>query len=827
MRILSLEIQNVRGIRDRLIFFPEGENFLIYGPNGTGKSAIVDAIDFLFSGRISRLVGKGTRNITLKKHGPHIDAEKPESATVKATIRIPNVTDPIEIQRKISNPNNLIYVCSEDKKGCLEEVLTVAKRGHYVLSRREILKFVAAESGERAQEVQAVLNLETVEEIRKSLVGVKTDAQKEDQSAEVQLKTSKSAIMTSLSLDSFSEEVVLTKINNLRRMLGGSPLSTLTYENLRRDLKPPSLVETKTVVNIDLLTKDIEAVKKIIKDHGEAVYSNEEKLRGTLRKLRDDAKLMRDLTNRKLVELGLSLIDETGACPLCLTEWKQGELKPLLEGRLLKAKEASEVETRIRELSTTVNGEISILRDHLERMKNSCQLLKQDEIMTEIQKWAERLERWGKDIMDPLEKYDTGEIIPDDIKNLYAYTGYEQDLETIRKAGIAVSPELSPEQKAWDALTRLSSDLKRYFEAKEGKESAELFFMRATVALNEYLKSKDKVLTSLYDSVKDDFVKYYKNLHGKDESGFGAKLQPVGAGLDFGVDFYGRGYHPPIALHSEGHQDSMGLCLYLALSKRLSEGKVALIVLDDVVMSIDADHRRDMCKLLKSHFPDCQFLLTTHDRTWARQLNTDGIVSKKNMVEFKSWSVDTGPSYVEDVDFWDKIQKDIDDNDIPSAAAKLRRNSEYFFERACESVLGKITYKGDCRWELGDYLPGAIEAFKKHLKQAKAAAQSWGDAKQFQEIEELESVANEIIKRSQVEQWAINENVHYSKWGDFSKTDFTPITEAFKDLHDLFKCSKCQGLLFVTLKGKEPQDLRCLCGQVNYNLLRKEKTGAT
>jgi AAA15 family ATPase/GTPase len=823
MRILSLEIQNIRGIRERLIFSPEGENFLIYGPNGTGKSAIVDAIDFLFSGRISRLVGKGTKNISLKKHGPHIDVKKTESAVVKATIRIPDVKDPIEIERKISNPNNLVYACPENKKGTLEEVLGVAKRGHYVLSRREILKYIAAESGERAQEVQAVLNLETVEEIRKSLVAVKTDAQREDQSAEVQLKISKSAITTALSLDSFSEEVVLRKINDLRGVLGGTSNSTLTYENLQKGLKLPSLVEGKTIINIDLLAKDVEAAKKIIKDHGEVVYSNEEKLRGTLKKLKDDAKLKRDLASRKLVELGLSLIDESGACPLCLTEWKPGELKPLLEGRLLKAMEASEIESEIRQLSTTINGEISTLRDHLERIKNSCQILKQDEILTEIQKWADKLAQWTKDIIDPLEKYNIEEVIPEEIKTFYAYSSYDQDFETIRKAAIAVSPELSPEQKAWDALTRLSSDLKRYFEAKETKESTELLSVRATVALNEYGKSKDKILTSLYDSVKDDFVKYYKSLHGKDESGFGAKLQPVGAGLDFGVDFYGRGYHPPIALHSEGHQDSMGLCLYLALSKRLSEGKIALTVLDDVVMSIDGEHRRDMCKVLKSHFPDSQFLLTTHDRTWARQLNTDGIVSKKNMVEFKGWSVDTGPSYVEDVDFWDKIQRDIDDNDIPSAAAKLRRNSEYFFERACDYLLGKITYKGDGRWELGDYLPGALEAYKKYLRQGKAAAQSWVNEKVFREIEEIESVVNEIIKRSQVEQWGINENVHYSKWGDFSKTDFTPIIEAFKDLHDLFKCSKCQGLLFVTLKDKEPQDLRCLCGQVNYNLLRKEK----
>jgi predicted ATP-dependent endonuclease of OLD family len=143
MRILNIEIQNVRGIKDRLIFSPQGDNFLVYGPNGTGKSAIVDALDFLFSGRISRLVGKGTKNISLKKHGPHIDIKKPESAAVRATIIIPGSTEPIEIERRMSAPNNLI--CLEDKKDALKKVLAIAERGHYVLSRREILKFVAAE----------------------------------------------------------------------------------------------------------------------------------------------------------------------------------------------------------------------------------------------------------------------------------------------------------------------------------------------------------------------------------------------------------------------------------------------------------------------------------------------------------------------------------------------------------------------------------------------------------------------------------------------------------------------------------------------------------
>ena len=84
MRVLELEIHNVRGIR-QLLLKPGGSNFVIWGPNGSGKSAVVDAIDFLLTARVSRLTGKGTGGITLSRHGPHID-EPPEKATVRAIV---------------------------------------------------------------------------------------------------------------------------------------------------------------------------------------------------------------------------------------------------------------------------------------------------------------------------------------------------------------------------------------------------------------------------------------------------------------------------------------------------------------------------------------------------------------------------------------------------------------------------------------------------------------------------------------------------------------------------------------------------------------------
>jgi len=52
MKLLELEIKNIRGIKS-INITPQRENVVVFGPNGTGKSAIVDSIDFLLTGKIS------------------------------------------------------------------------------------------------------------------------------------------------------------------------------------------------------------------------------------------------------------------------------------------------------------------------------------------------------------------------------------------------------------------------------------------------------------------------------------------------------------------------------------------------------------------------------------------------------------------------------------------------------------------------------------------------------------------------------------------------------------------------------------------------------
>ncbi|MCX6113152.1 MAG: chromosome segregation protein SMC, partial [Proteobacteria bacterium] len=295
-----------------------------------------------------------------------------------------------------------------------------------------------------------------------------------------------------------------------------------------------------------------------------------------------------------------------------------------------------------------------------------------------------------------------------------------------------------------------------------------------------------------------------------------AELKSDGPKLNFEVDFYGRGSFPPLALHSEGHQDTMGLCLYLTLAEYLTGDIIHLVVLDDVVMSVDASHRRHICTLLSKKFPDKQFLITTHDKTWAYQLQKEGV--SKISYEFSRWSLDTGPFVSEETELWEKIKQNLENNDIHNAAFRLRIGTEQFFEGVCDALEASIQYKSDGRWELSHYLNAGVSAYKKLLKEAKNVANSWGNEKELEAIQERESIFDQIWKRTTVEQWAVNPNVHYSKWADFTVEDFRPVIDAFRDLFEVFICQRCGSMIKIASSGVIPVSFGCNCGFVTYTL---------
>lgn len=151
----------------------------------------------------------------------------------------------------------------------------------------------------------------------------------------------------------------------------------------------------------------------------------------------------------------------------------------------------------------------------------------------------------------------------------------------------------------------------------------------------------------------------------------------------------------------------------------------------------------------------------------------------------------------------------------------IKRGLEQFFGIVCDNLQAPVTFKLSGRYELGDFLKAAIGQYRKFLKSAKSAAQSWRNQEKFEELTEDEKIFKEIHERTKIEHWAVNAEVHYNNWAQLTENDFRPVVEAFWNLYQLFICDKCGGMILL-LRDKSfiESSVNCNCGDFNWNLLK-------
>lgn len=674
MKLVSLEIHNIRGIRDLKLEVNE-RNAVVWGPNGSGKSAVVDAVDFLLTGRIRRLTGKGTGALSLSKHGPHIDCP-PEDCYVKAIVRLPGATTPIELFRSLASPTKL--ECLDPKAPQLQSVLTLAARGQHILTRREILNYIAAEGGERAVQIQELLSISEIEETRKSLVKVVNDAEKELQAAKTPVDKAKGAIASTIQKPLFSRDDLASAINELRGVFGAGPIVVGNQiVDIKTGIQLPVVAASRQKLNVSTYSLDATNVRAFYTGViWPEIVANHSEMRESAKALLSSADLLRKANQRQLITTGLALISENGECPLCDTPWETDSLRDYLTTKLASVEAANGLLSRLTSAERKISHLLQPLLSSLAHIESVSRLLGLDAdaaslqtIRTEIDLYLSRNSVAVRELTDP----GPVEFIAGALDGSSPVIALVDRIQLVIDADY---PDTTPEQLAWDTLTRLEENLKSLAAAEDGLRDATVTCERAIHLREHFIQARDRVLRNLYESVRVKFENLYKELHGEDEKSFVATLEPEGAALNLEVGFYGRGQHPPHALHSEGHQDSMGLCLYLALADKLTHGFLDLIILDDVVMSVDIDHRRQLCSVLTQFFPDRQFLITTHDKAWATLLKTAGVVKARESIEFFNWNIDTGPSTHAGSSMWSAIEADLSRGHVSEAASKLRRGFE-------------------------------------------------------------------------------------------------------------------------------------------------------
>lgn len=690
---------------------------------------------------------------------------------MKATVAIPSLNKTVTVERNLGAPTR--PTITPDDPAAVNVLQQVQAHPEVVLSRRELIRYVLATPGKRADEIQALLHLSEVEKVRALLQKIANACEKELAPLEASVTQSSASLLTALGVPDLSAERVLAAANGQRAIIGLPALAQLSESiSLKEgisgpDPTPPRIPKAQASADI-CATRD--AIAELT---GTPTLAVVEQVTSTLQRLADDPAIVSGAKQEAFLSAGIDLLDSS-SCPFCDTEWNLAELRAHVQEKMAAlakvTQQRKEVQTALVPVVAClqrVQASISTLGTHAALASPPLDLQAAYDYAQQCATAAERLQAFLP-ISEAVAALAVPRVLPQGALDAIA----------VLAAKVTALPEPTKQDAAREWLAVAQERLDVWRGAVTRHESGEQRALLTRSVADTYAKTSDAVLSGIYEAVQDDFASLYGFINREDETHFSATLYPSMGKLGFDVDFYGRGLFPPGAYHSEGHQDGMGLCLYLALMRHLQGKGFTFAVLDDVLMSVDASHRREVCALLKSEFPETQFIMTTHDPIWLRHMRTAKLIEARCATQFRTWDVEHGPTQWDDRDVWVEIDDYLKLDDIRGGASLLRHYLEYASAELCHRLRAPVEFRGDARYQLGELLPPAVSRMRKLYSKGKDAASSWGNRDSVQQLSARATHFSQLAEASQAEQWQVNAAVHYNTWATLGRNDFRQVVAA-------------------------------------------------
>lgn len=389
IRAKTLRIQEFRGIRDLTLHF-EGKNFAICGPNGTGKSGVVDALEFVLTGNISRLSGAGTGGLSVRDHGPHVDSRnKPEQALVTLSTEIPSLNKEVTISRSVKDAKRLtIDPDGPDVRAVLNRV---ALHPEFTLSRRELIRYVLAEPSKRAKEVQELLRLEEVETIRGLLQRIANAAARDAETLANVKGGTAAALRGALALTKLTATDILTAANEKRAILSSPAIPALEANTSIKDgVISTAAAAPPRISKLHAKTDTIQLRDRLADLVAPAFVSLVTGATSAIADLAHDENFLESASREALLRAALAAFDSQ-VCSVCDTPWKAEEFRRHLAHKLdhfsAVAKQRKAAEEKLR----PVIASFEALQAALESVVRVGGLLIPQIDCNELSKYATRL----------------------------------------------------------------------------------------------------------------------------------------------------------------------------------------------------------------------------------------------------------------------------------------------------------------------------------------------------------------------------------------------------------------------------------------------------
>jgi hypothetical protein len=306
---------------------------------------------------MTRLSGLGTGSLSVRTHGPHVDArDYPDKAFVRLKVFIPSLNKEASITRKVKTPT-AVKVEPEDKD-VVAALEAVGQHPELTLTRRQIARFILAQATKRSKDIQTLLRLEAIDEVRARLKTALNTADRRTKEADGASFAAADALRRALDVEELKSDNVLLAVNKQREVLGLDALpkfdTTVSFT-----VGMISGGDAPRGPSKEAATRDLEAFQVEI-DRAKHDDDTASQLTSKIDVLTGRPELRTALRQRSLVESGLRLADKP-TCPLCDTPWELDALIAHLRTKLEASKEAEVVERQLKSVAQELNTKVTAL----------------------------------------------------------------------------------------------------------------------------------------------------------------------------------------------------------------------------------------------------------------------------------------------------------------------------------------------------------------------------------------------------------------------------------------------------------------------------------
>lgn len=273
--------------------------------------------------------------------------------------------------------------------------------------------------------------------------------------------------------------------------------------------------------------------------------------------------------------------------------------------------------------------------------------------------------------------------------------------------------------------------------------------------------------------------------------------------IDIGLNFYGVEQDSPRLTLSEGYRNSLGLCIFLAMAKR-DPGKDRPIFLDDVVVSLDRNHRGMIVALLEQEFRRRQVVILTHDREWYTEL--------RQQLDGKSWTFKVLLPY-----------------DTPGIGIRWSHKTTTFDDARAHLKARPDSAGNDARKIMDVELAVVAERLQIRLPYQRAERNDKRTAHEFLErfvadgktCFQMKAAGDYVVQEDAIEALEQADRLLVS-WGnrashsfDIVRPEATKLIDTCEKALGSFKCSSCgRDIWFADARGTK--SIQCQCGQIRW-----------